>query len=351
MTTNHSTKVGLIYAGGTFGSHGQPLNSLEPSKFLPVLQEILTSHFKNYHDCAFEILPNTVVKDSSQLTPSDFAHFYALILQYYQQGFRQFVLLTGTDTLSYLSAFLAESLVNSDICLVVTGAMEPLLQPLLPDYQVNPNSDANVNLTQSCELTRKAQAGVWVCFSGESWSAQTVQKIHSHEKQAFVGEKSSDYPANSFQALTKDEQKQWLQSHLQSLDKRLKNLQNSKILPVFVTPISADNLADLLANTLAQQPNAMILLGFGAGNLPRNAKVEQLLQQAQQQNCLVVIGTQCAFGGVSASYEAGAWLGGCGVVSAGNLTTPAIFARLLWLLAEDISIAQKQQVWQTWLHY
>lgn len=347
MTTYQSTKVCIIYAGGTFGSHGQPLNSLEPSKFLPILQNILNNDFKNNNK--FEILPNDVVKDSSQLTPSDFAHFYALILQYYQQGIRQFVILTGTDTLGYLSAFLAESLANSDICLVLTGAMQPLLDPLSPEYTVNLHSDASKNLWNSYQLAMEGKAGVKVCFGDETWSAQTVQKLHSHEMNAFVGYESSDYPANSFQVLANDERKYWLQSHIQSLDMRLHNLQKAKILPIFVVPILADNLANQLQNTLEQQPDAIVLLGFGAGNLPRNANIEQLLQQAQQQNCLVVIGTQCAFGGVSASYEAGAWLGRCGVVSAGNLTIPAIFARLLWLSADDITIQQKQQIWQTLL--
>lgn len=348
MTTNNSTKIGIIYAGGTLGSHGEPLNSLAPSKFLPILQDILHHEFSNYSQkTGWQILDNAIVKDSSQLTPSDFAHFYALILQHYQQGIRQFVLLTGTDTLSYLSTFLAESLANSDICLVVTGAMQPLLQPLSPDYQVNPKSDACDNLQQSCRVATRGEAGVWVCFSQKTWSAQTVQKIHSHDLDAFVGDRVNDYPANSFNVLAHEKRQDWLNSHLFDLNNTIKNIQKANIIPLFIVPMTIDNLADLLQNTLAQQPNALILLGFGAGNLSYSERLATILSQAQQQNCLVVIGTQCPFGGVSGDYEAGVWLARCGVLSSKNLTVPAIFARLLWLSAKNVDIAVKQQMWQS----
>lgn len=346
-----NTTIGIIYAGGTFGSHGQPLKSLEPTLFLPILQNILQSAFQdNEKKSDWQIIPNDVVKDSSQLSPSDFAHFYALILQHYQQGIRQFVLLTGTDTLSYLSAFLAESLAKSDICVVVTGAMQPLLQPLSPNYAVNPDSDANENLLQSCRLATIGKAGVQVCFSHENWSAQTVQKIHSHDINAFTGHHHTGYPANSFVPLSNAEREKWLSLHINDINKTIANLQKANIITLFVSPTHADNLATQLKHILTQQPTALILLGFGAGNLPHNADVEQALLQAQQQECLVAISTQCPFGGVSASYDAGAWLGRCGVLPTGCLTIPAVFARLLWLSASEINYQEKLNHWKQYLN-
>lgn len=350
MATNSQTKIGIIYAGGTFGSHGEPLHVLSAEIFLPVLSSILQQEFNDFEQIIhWQILDNTLVKDSSQLTPSDFVHFYALILQHYQQGIRQFVLLTGTDTLSYLSAFLAESLAKSDICLVVTGAMQPLLQPTIADYQLNLDSDASDNLRQSCYLATQGNAGVWVCFSQQQWHAQTVQKIHSHDLNAFVGNDTNDYPANSFRILDKDKRQDWLDFHLGQLSNTVKNLQQVKIIPLFILPTTTDSLTTLLQSALKQKANAVILLGFGAGNLPYSEALAELLKQAGEQNCLVVIGTQCPFGGVSISYEAGAWLVKCGVLSSGNLALPAIFARLLWLYADDMPIDEKQTRWQAML--
>ncbi|ELA08049.1 asparaginase/glutaminase [Moraxella macacae 0408225] len=348
-----SATIGIIYAGGTFGSHGNPLKSLDNSTFLPILTDILEQHFAHKTTTHWQILPNPIVKDSSQLTPADFAHFYQLIIQAYQSGIYQFVLLTGTDTLSYLAAFLAHSLADSDICVIVTGAMQPLLQPLSPKYTLNPASDASKNLLQSCHLALTGTAGVYACFAYDHWPAQTVQKIHSHDTIAFTGHQNAGYPATSYHQFTDKQfttkREIWLTQHLENLDNTLKNLANAKILPIFLTPMSGDDLANLLQNMLKHKPDALILLGFGAGNLPHSQAVEQALIQAYTQNCLVAISTQCPFGGVSNSYQAGAWLNEFYVFNTESLTVATIFARLLWLVATVNQVQNRRQVWQKML--
>lgn len=344
--------IGIIYAGGTFGSYGQPLEALPNATFLPILSDILQAHFASYpnHDSepvAWQILPNDVIKDSSQLTPNDFAHFYQLILQAISQGLRQFVLLTGTDTLSYLSAFLAESFASSDICIIVTGAMQPLLDTQnIHDYQINLDSDASQNLFDACKLARHGEAGVRVTFSGENWHAQTVQKIHSHDMMAFTGHHRAGYPANSFSnKMTVSQKQHWLADRLEVVAETVKNLSNANIIPLYCVPMAIDNFAKMLEKTLEQKPDAVILLGFGAGNVPHTTDIEKLLKQAHTQGCLVAVSTQCPFGGVSQSYQAGAWLGDCHVLPTGRLTVPAIFARLLWLVGQYDTPARRRQRW------
>ena len=127
MTNTRPAPIQLIYAGGTFGSYGRPLAPLSAEVFLPTLQQLLAELDNAFTLSPIAWLNNTLIKDSSQFTPSDFVHFYQLLLSAYQQGSRRFVLITGTDTLSYLGAFLAEAFAGSDICVVVTGSMRPLL--------------------------------------------------------------------------------------------------------------------------------------------------------------------------------------------------------------------------------
>ncbi|MFW2176292.1 MULTISPECIES: asparaginase [unclassified Moraxella] len=352
MSKKNINTIGIIYAGGTFGSYGQPLQALPNDEFLPILTNILSEHFATYLNHAeqpvnWQILPNDIVKDSSQLTPSDFAHFYQLILQAISQGIRQFVLLTGTDTLSYLGAFLAESFANSNTCIIVTGAMQPLLDSqILTAYQIDPHSDATQNLFDACKLARHGEAGVRVAFSGEHWHAQTVQKIHSHDLMAFVGHHRAGYPATSYSnKVTASQQALWLEDKLAQLPNVVASLSHANIIPLYLTPMSAEQLTSQLQQALANQPNGLILLGFGAGNVPVNDSVKALLKQAKKDGCLVVISTQCPFGGVSGSYEAGAWLEECGVLTTGRLTVPAIFARLLWLTANFDTPTRRRQRW------
>ncbi len=346
-------KIGIIYAGGTFGSYGKPLQSLEPKVFLPILTEILHRHFQEdyLYPLGWQILSNDVVKDSSQLSPADFAHFYQLILTARQAGCRQFVLLTGTDTLSYLSAFLAEAFVGSDLCIAVTGAMQPLLDANnIEKFVIDPETDASLNLFCACQTAVEGNSGVWVCFDSIHM-AHTVSKLYSHDftaERAFAGylQPDPDYPQSHYLEKTN---KQWIKAHEKNLQTTLQRLKNANIIPLYLMPISAEQLAYQVLSALASKPSALIFLGFGAGNLPKSEAVEQALKQAYQQNCLVIITTQCPFGGVSDSYQAGAWLADCGVMTSGILTLSTIYARLLWLSTKDADIQSRQNFWQNCL--
>ena len=344
--------IGIIYAGGTFGSYGKPLASLDADIFLPVLSQILQTHFATYPNHAndpvdWRILDNDVIKDSSQLTPADFAHFYQLIVQAISQGLRQFVVLTGTDTLSYLAAFLAECFAGSHISIVVTGAMRPLLDSnVLTDYLIDPQSDATQNLFDACKLARHGEPGVRVCFSGEDWPAQTVQKIHSHDLMAFVGHHRAGYPANSYTAkITQAQHQLWLEDRLSELPQVFDSLSHANIATLYLTPVDTHLLATRLDNLLSEKPDAIIILAFGAGNVPYAESIKNQLLQAKKQGCLVAVTTQCAYGGVSQAYEAGAWLAQCEVLMTGRLTLPAIFARLLWLIGSYDTPARRRQRW------
>lgn len=351
MKTN--VKIGIIYAGGTFGSYGKPLASLEPSIFLPVLETILTEHFASYPNHAsdpvsWQILHNTVVKDSSQLTPSDFAHFYQLILTAMQEGMRQFVVLTGTDTLSYLGAFLAECFANSNSCVIVTGAMQPLLDTqILTDYVVNPDSDATQNLYDACKLARHGEAGVRICFAGENWHAQTVQKVHSHDLMAFVGHHRAGYPANSYtEKMSPTQREHWVMDKVGQLNEVIERLNQAKIHSIFLTPMSVEQLESQIEQCLEAQAQAIMLIGFGAGNVLLSDNIKQRLKDAKKQGCLVAVTTQCPFGGISQTYEAGAWLFDCNVLPTGRLTIPAIYARLLWLIGQYDTPSRRRQSWR-----
>lgn len=346
--------IGIIYAGGTFGSYGKPLQTIDSKTFLPILTDILKRHFSEdyFQTIDWQILENTIVKDSSQLSPTDFAYFYELILMNRQKGVRQFVFLTGTDTLSYLSAFLAEAFVGSDICVAITGAMQPLLDVNNEEKLIiNPNADASLNLFRACQIAVKGDAGIWVCFDSVRM-AQTVSKLYSHEitaEQAFSGyiQPDPDYPQNQY---LKNLDNRWLNERLKELSETLHRLRTIKIMPLYLMPVSAEQLAEQFLSILACQPDALILLSFGAGNVPRSQAVEMVLKKAYQQNCLVVLTTQCPFGGVSDSYQAGAWLTDCGVVTAGSLTKSAIFARLLWLSVKREDIQYRQRRWHDCLN-
>lgn len=333
----------LIYAGGTFGCHGRPLTPIAADIFLPKVQQQL--YEQQFNDIAW--LPNTLIKDSSQLTPADFVHFYQLIFESYAKGQRRFVLITGTDTLSYLSSFLAEAFAGSDICIVVTGSMRPLFNPdHIDEYVIDPQADAWVNLTESIGLAAHGEPGVRVCFAGETWPAQTVQKIHSHDFMAFTGHRRAAYPANSYnKRLPKARRNHWIEDQRAVNEVILQRSNHTYVYPLYCMPNNSKILEMQLSQIIPKPASGIVLIGFGAGNVPHSTAMTELLDKAYQQGHIIVSASQCAFGGVGEDYAAGSWQYQHHVVSGGRLTLPAIYARLLWLHLRFDTPARRRQRW------
>lgn len=346
VTTSSSNQVALIYAGGTFGSYGKPLVPLAAQDFLPILENLLADAKDSFPKLTW--LDNTLIKDSSQFDAQDFVHFYQLLLTAYASGIKRFLLITGTDTLSYLGAFLAEAFAGSDITIVVTGSMRPLLDASkLQSYHVDENSDAWSNLTAALKLAGGIEAGVHISFGGESWSAQTVQKIHSHDFMAFTGHTRAAYPASSFvKALPEARYQHWVDDQLAVLPSIQEHAITASVFALYCLPNDADALALQLNALLNRPPCGIILLGFGAGNVPFSTALAEALSQAFEKGHLVIAASQCPFGGVSDSYAAGSWQYDYHVLSGGRLTTSAIYARLLWLLLRFDTPARRRQRWQ-----
>lgn len=347
MTKTLSDPIQLIYAGGTFGSYGRPLTPLSAEMFLPTLQKLLTEQDNAVNLPTISWLDNALIKDSSQLTPNDFVHFYQILLNAYAQGDRRFVLITGTDTLSYLGAFLAEAFAGSDICVVVTGSMRPLLDSdVLHVYRIDAHSDAWDNLNDSLKLAAAGESGVKINFGGESWPAQTVQKIHSHDLMAFTGHSRAAYPANSYIKSLPDTRRQhWLDDQQAVLTDIKTRAEQARIHALYCLPNDPEVIKNQLQALLSQPPSGIILLGFGAGNVPYSAALAEALEQAHKKGHMVICASQSPFGGVSDTYAAGSWQYDHHVIAGGRLTIPAIYARLLWLLLRCDSPKKRRQRW------
>lgn len=339
-------QVALIYAGGTFGSYGKPLAPLSSQDFLPILNGLIADTKDCFPTTVW--LDNGLIKDSSQFDAQDFVHFYQLILKAYATGMKRFLLITGTDTLSYLGAFLAEAFAGSDITVILTASMRPLLDnSKLQEYHIDENSDAWSNFDAALKLAGGIEAGVQISFGGEAWSAQTVQKIHSHDLMAFTGHSRAAYPASSFvKALPQARYQHWLDDQLAVLPSIQERAIAASVFALYCLPNDADALVVQLNALLNRPPCGIILLGFGSGNVPFSAALAEALSQAFEKGHLVVAATQCPFGGVSDSYAAGSWQYDYHVLSGGRLTTSAIYARLLWLLLRFDTPARRRQRWQ-----
>lgn len=301
----------LIYAGGTFGCHGTPLATLPNEQFLPAFLSTLD----NPH---LFILPNTVIKDSSTLTPADFLHFYTLIKTAHAQGATRFLLITGTDTLSYLAAFLSIGLADFPIKLAITGSMLPFFEPNTSPLTKDPKSDAWNNLTTALDfLENGKKTGTAVSFSGQLFQADSLQKMHTSNQNAFFG-------------LPFDGSAQELPNPHTLPEFHLNGIMPS-IYTLYCMPNNADTLAASLKAFAQESANAVIVIGYGAGNLPKSPRLSQAIRTLTTKNTLVIMASACPFGDINQNYAAGAWQYALGMVSGGSLRLPAIYAYALWL--------------------
>ncbi|WFF39341.1 asparaginase domain-containing protein [Moraxella nasibovis] len=323
-----NTATHIIYAGGTFGSHGTPLSPLPADEFLPILQTQF--HAKLPH-LTTQILPNHLIKDSSTLTPSDFVHLYGLILQAYADGKRKFVLITGTDSLSFLAAFLANALNGlSDLSLVITGSMQPLFVSDNPIYTINEQSDAWANLSDSV-IAASTRTGVFVQFAHKLMNASDTQKLNSQDFDAFVGtlaDELADELADDVQTDQAVFNDNALDDKLAQLPTIIANAKRTQITAVYCLPNDVTNIEHQLAH-LSDDTKAVILIGFGAGNLPSSQGLIDILSDLSHKKLPVICTTMCAFGGTNADYAAGAWQYQYGVQSS-TLGIAGTYGQTLW---------------------
>lgn len=339
MADRESLDFSLHYLGGTFGSVGQPLAPAPTATVMSFLHPLLLQ----LRPGCWAIHDEYPARDSSALEPADWLGLAQAISQDYVAGIRRVMVIMGTDTLAYVAAFLAEVFVETDIQLVVTGSQLPLLTP--DALGIRSETDALDNLRTACQLFSTPRYGVFVGFNHGLWPAQTVQKIHTQDLDAFAGHQRAGYPAHRYQPLgtrTREMRAVDLQQRLASVSDRIASL---RIGVWYATPQPLELLQGSFTSALAQASDGLIVLGYGTGNLPQGEGWDALFAQAQQQGTLVILGTQVPFGGTQSRYAAGIWLEAQGVLPAARLTLPAMVARLYWICLTQHSPAQRRRRW------
>lgn len=326
----HGAALAILYAGGTFGCVGTPLAPMPAQDFLPILDQLISEKFA----IRCISLPATHIRDSSQLRASDWIALLQQIIQLYQQGVRRILLIHGTDTLAYTAAFLAEVLAGMPLHLIVTGSQHPLLA--VNGQDVNTHTDALDNLQCAIRQLQQPRQGCEVVFAGQCWPAQSVQKVHTTALQAFSGAETG--------VLLNPAVPQPIEAA--AVMRAVQYLKQLNICTYYALPLDWPQQALQLGQLLDTAGlDALILLGFGAGNLPHTREIEQLLQQAASRGILLIIGSQVPFGGVDSRYAAGHWLGSLEVLSAGQLPVAGIYARLAWICCQSSDYAERKQYW------
>lgn len=310
----------LILTGGTISMAENPeTGALIPvdfesvDDFLPELKRL---------NITINIVPLLPLVDSSHVGPQVWERI-ALVIKEYYDNYDGFVVLHGTDTMSYSASALSFMLDGLTKAVIFTGSQLPI--GVL-------RTDAKENLITSIEIAatyeqEKAMVPeVCVYFEGKLFRANRTTKHNSENFNAF---KSFNYPVLAEAGVHIRFFKNYI--HRPALNAKLrvhtKTDQNIAIIKLF------PGIMEQTVLSILQIPNlkAVVLETFGAGNAPD--WIYKPLKEATDKGIIIVNKTQCSTGTVEMGlYESSLHLLNAGVISGHDITIEAVVAKLMYLL-------------------
>ncbi len=319
------SKVLLLLTGGTICMvRNAKTGALHPADMEVIrhhVPELLSSEIK------VDMLPFTPLIDSSDINPENWERMARAVYDHYEE-YDGFVILHGTDTMSYTGSALSFMLQNLSKPVVLTGSQLPV--GVL-------RTDAKENLLTSIEIAAaKDEEGnamvpeVCIYFEDCLFRANRTTKRNAEHFSAF---NSYNYPA-----LAKAGVHITYQPHLihysplnSSLQLRVQTDCNVAVLKLFPGITQAVVHSLLTTDGL----RGVVLETYGAGNAPSAQWLYDELKNAVKRHIIIVNKTQCNTGSVEMGrYDTSLNLMKAGVLSGYDITTEALLTKMMCLFGE-----------------
>lgn len=317
-------KVLLIYTGGTIGMGcNRETGALEPLNF-----DHLLSNFPEFALLQTDVdtYQFTSPIDSSDMSLRRWAQLVRIIADNYDK-YDGFVVLHGTDTMSYTASALSFMLENLTKPVILTGSQLPIGQL---------RTDGKENLLTSIELAsafgedgRPMVPEVCIYFSGRLLRGNRSTKESADGFNAFnsfnyphLCEAGVEFRFNPHYILKPDYTKPMI-PHM-AMDP------NVVVFSLF--PGIQENIARHMFD--APELRGIVMRSFGSGNAPQKPWLTRLLKDATQRGVTIVNISQCVAGFVKMGrYDTGFQLQDVGVVSGGDSTVESAITKLMFLQA------------------
>jgi L-asparaginase len=334
---NQKAKILLIYTGGTIGmSKDFETGALKAFNFNKLLQKIPELKLL---DCVIETFSFENPIDSSNMNPEKWVEI-ANIIEINYNDFDGFVVLHGSDTMSYSASALSFMLENLAKPVIFTGSQLPI-----GDLR----TDAKENLITAIQIASLLKNGqpvvseVCLYFEYKLYRGNRTTKINAEHFKAFTSPNYPELVESGVHLKVYPELCLPLRGD-KSFIVHKKMDTNVAIIKMF-PGMSETVLAAILS---IKGLKGIVLETYGSGNAPTEDWFLNLIKTAIHNGLQVVNVTQCAAGSVNmGQYETSTVLKEMGVISGKDITTEAAITKLMYLLTQNIDPKKFKVIFET----
>jgi L-asparaginase len=318
----------IVYTGGTIGMiKDYKTNALKAFDFSEIVDKIPELQQLN---CTVKSISFEKAIDSSNMNTQCYIDIVEIIEANYLK-FDGFVVLTGSDTMSYTSSAVSFMFENLQKPVIFTGSQLPI-----GDLRTDAKENLITSIQIACAKKENKPIVSEVClyFEYKLYRANRSTKINAEQFEAF---NSFNYPPLAESGVHLHFNERLLHQPKTSdepLIVRKKLDTNIVILKIF-PGITENTVKNMLA---ISNLKGVVLETYGSGNAPTEKWFIKLIKEAIDQGIRIVNVTQCAVGSVILGhYETSVQLKEIGLIDGKDITTESAIAKMMYLLGEKLS--------------